>query len=178
MPGTRRTSTTHFSRIARRLNDETDMGYQKALSLMQDQADRIMSQGPRLDAAGCDMALRLLKQDIEYWGPGIGAHTWPQIYHPVSMTLLRAGLCEETAERAREQEQPEPCGSDFDPSYLAAAGVEPLDYGDGPDEDWLLYLDPGDEQQAGALLRQVRAAAGIVQPDESGNDSRGVGART
>ncbi|MER0476814.1 hypothetical protein ABR737_00325 [Streptomyces sp. Edi2] len=31
----------------------------------------------------------------------------------------------------------------------------------------LLYLDPVDEQQAGVLLREVRAAAGIVQPDET-----------
>jgi hypothetical protein len=141
MSSTPRTSPTHFSRIARRLDYETDMGYQKALSTVQGEADRIMQQGPRLDGAGCDMALRfLLRQDIEYWGPGIGAHMWPQLYHPVSMTLLRSGLCQEAmeaAERARDQGQPEPCGSEFDPSYLAAAGVEPLDYGAGPDEeDW------------------------------------------
>ncbi|WP_328373658.1 hypothetical protein OG800_50700 (plasmid) [Streptomyces sp. NBC_00445] len=140
MASTPRTSPTHFSRIARRLDNETGMGYQKALSTVQSEADRIMQQGPRLDGAGCDMALRfLLRQDIEYWGPGIGAHMWPQVYHPVSMTLLHSGLCREAmkaAERARDQGQPEPCGGEFDPSYLAAAGVEPLDYGDGPDEDW------------------------------------------
>ncbi|WP_217231390.1 hypothetical protein [Streptomyces anulatus] len=136
----RRTSTTHFSRIARRLANETSMGYQKALTLVLEQGDQIMAQGPRLDAAGCDMALRfLLKQDIEYWGPGVGAHVWPDFYHPVSMELLRSGLCEEAmaaADRARGQDQPEPYGSDFDPAHLAAAGVEPLDYGDGLDEGW------------------------------------------
>ncbi|TLQ39440.1 hypothetical protein [Streptomyces marianii] len=31
----------------------------------------------------------------------------------------------------------------------------------------LLYLDPVDEQQAGVLLREVRAAAGIAQPDKT-----------
>jgi hypothetical protein len=140
MSSTPRTSPTHFSRIARRLADETGMGYQKALSTVQGEADRIMQQGPRLDAAGCDMALRfLLQQDLEYWGPGIGAHMWPQIYHPVSMTLLHSGLCQEAmeaAERARDQGQPEPCDSEFDPTYLAAADVEPLDYGAAPEDDW------------------------------------------
>jgi hypothetical protein len=147
MSSTPRTSTTHFSRIARRLDYETAMGYQKALTTVQGEADRFMQQGPRLDGAGCDMALRfLLRQDIEYWGPGIGAHMWPQVYHPVSMTLLHSGLCREAKEaagRARDQRQPEPCGSEFDPSYLAAAGVEPLDYGAGPaEEDEPEEIDP------------------------------------
>ncbi|WP_331752895.1 hypothetical protein OG440_38740 (plasmid) [Streptomyces sp. NBC_00637] len=147
MSSTPRTSPTHFSRIARRLDYETEMGYQKALSTVQGEADRIMQQGPRLDGAGCDMALRfLLRQDIEYWGPGIGAHMWPQAYHPVSMTLLRSGLCREAMEaagRARDQGQPEPCGSEFDPSFLAAAGVEALDYGASSDEeDELEEIDP------------------------------------
>lgn len=141
MSDTPRTSTTHFSRIARRLDYETGMGYQKALATVEGERDRIMQQGPRLDAAGCDMALRfLLKQDIEYWGSGIGAHVWPQYhYHPVSMTWSPSRLCQEAmdaAERARDQSQPEPSGDEFDPSYLAAAGVEPLDYDVAPDEDW------------------------------------------
>jgi hypothetical protein len=148
-------SLTHFSRIARRLNAETGMGHQKALAAVEAEADRIMTQGPRLDAAGCDMALRLLlKQDIEYWGPGIGAHVWPEHYHAVSMELLRTGLCDEAMEaagRARDQDQSAPCGHDFDPSYLAAAGVEPLDYGDGPDEDW----DDEPEDIDPALLEPV-----------------------
>ncbi|MFE0369540.1 hypothetical protein [Streptomyces tendae] len=155
MSHTRRTSPTHFSRIARRLDYETDMGYQKALSAVQDKADQFMQQGPRLDGAGCDMALRmLLRQDLEFWGPGIGAHMWPQIYHPVSMTLLHSGLCQDAiqaAERARDQGQPEPCGSEYDPSYLAAAGVEPLDYEGTADDDW----DDEPEEIDPALLEAI-----------------------
>ncbi|WP_328973330.1 hypothetical protein [Streptomyces sp. NBC_00239] len=156
MTTTPRTSPTHFSRIARRLSRETGMGYQKALTTVQENADRIMQQGPRLDAAGCDMALRLLlQQDLEFWGPGIGAHMWPQQYHAVSMELLHSGLCMEAmkaADRARDQDQPQPCGSNFDPSYLAAAGVEPLDYGaPEEDEDW----DDEAEEVDQALLEPV-----------------------
>jgi hypothetical protein len=153
---TPRTSPTHFSRIARRLDYETGMGYQKALATVEGERDRIMQQGPRLDAAGCDMALRfLLTQDIEYWGPGIGAHVWPQYhYHPLSMTWSPSRLGQEAmkaAERARDQSQPEPSDGEFDPSYLAAAGVEPLDYGDTPDDDW----EDEPEEPEPALLEAV-----------------------
>ncbi|WP_371591188.1 hypothetical protein [Streptomyces sp. NBC_00470] len=142
MPTTPRTSPTHFSRIARRLSNETGMGYQKALKTVQENADTIMQQGPRLDAAGRDVAVRLLlKQSLEWWGPGIGAHMWPEQYHPVSMDLLSSdfGLCDEAVQamdRAGDQNQPQPCGSTFDPSHLAAAGVEPLNYDAPNDEDW------------------------------------------
>ncbi|MFE9424134.1 hypothetical protein ACFYNO_14345 [Kitasatospora sp. NPDC006697] len=141
MSNSPRTSPTHFSRIARRLDDETGMGYQKALAEVRNKADEIMRMGGRLDAAGRDMALRLLlHQSIEFWGPGVGAHPWPQSYHPVSMTWSPSRPCEEAfqaAARAGGQGQPEPTGDEFDPSYLAAAGVEPLDYyGTPDDEEW------------------------------------------
>ncbi|MFB6984654.1 hypothetical protein ACNPQN_39095 [Streptomyces sp. NPDC056297] len=139
MPNSPRMSPTHFSRIARRLDDETSMGYQKALTEVRNHADEIMATGGRMDAAGRDMALRLLlHQDVELWGPGVGAHPWPQSYHPLSMTWSPARPCEEAfqaAARASGQAQPEPTGGEFDPSYLAAAGVEPLDYYNAPDDD-------------------------------------------
>lgn len=50
MSGTARTSTVHFSRIARRLSHETGVGYQKALSTVRSESDRITRPGPRLDA--------------------------------------------------------------------------------------------------------------------------------
>lgn len=149
MSNSPRTSPTHFSRIARRLDDETGMGYQKALAEVQNQADAIMSMGGRMDPAGRDMALRLLLcQNVEFWGPGVGAHPWPHSYHPVSMTWSPARPCEEAfqaATRADRQKQPEPTGDEFDPSYLAAAGVEPLDYHGTPDDDeeWDEYSEDG-----------------------------------
>ncbi|MFG2210935.1 hypothetical protein [Streptomyces sp. NPDC048638] len=158
MSTTPRTSPTHFSRIARRLSNETGVGYQKALATVQENADRIMQQGPRLDGAGCDMALRfLLRQDLEFWGPGVGAHMWPQQYHSVSMELMHSGLCMEAIEAAsaaRDQDELQPCGRTFDPSYLAAAGVVPLNY-DGPDDDEDEEWDEEPEEIDPELLKPV-----------------------
>ncbi|MFD7618601.1 hypothetical protein [Streptomyces sp. NPDC059802] len=155
MSTTPRTSPTHFSRIARRLSNESGMGYQKALATVQENADQIMQQGQRLDGAGCDMALRfLLQQSLEFWGPGVGAHMWPQQYHAVSMELLHSGLCMEAIQAtglARDQDQPQPCGSTFDPSYLAAAGVEPLNYDAPEEEEW----DEAPEEIDPELLKPV-----------------------
>lgn len=57
---------------------------------MREQADGLLRQLQleRLDAGGCDLILRaLLQQSLEFWGPGIGAHMWPTMYHPLFMGL-------------------------------------------------------------------------------------------
>ncbi|MEU5425870.1 hypothetical protein AB0H73_09705 [Streptomyces olivoreticuli] len=138
---TPRTSQTHRSRIARRLDRETDMGYQKALNTVREQSDDLMRQLglARLDASGCDMVLRaLLQQDVEFWGPGIGAHLWPTSYHPLFMGLpapMSPTALEAVTRAGRAADlQAEPSGT-FDPSWLAEAGVDALDYDCEPDYD-------------------------------------------
>ncbi|MFI6278108.1 hypothetical protein [Streptomyces sp. NPDC050988] len=112
---------------------------------MREQADDLLRQLPleRLDGPGCDLLLRaLMQQDIEFWGPGIGAHRWPDAYHGLFMHL--PGPMSDAASQAANQvarifpEQARSSGT-FDPSWLAKEGVEPLDDyatpGDYDDED-------------------------------------------
>ena len=155
---TPRTSETHRSRIARRLDRETGMGYQKALTTVREQAEDLTRQLhlEHLDAGGCDLMLRgLLQQDIECWGPGIGAHLWPSAYHPLSISMRPAPMCPEALQMANRigweamEEQPEPCGT-FDPAWLAEAGVEALvddapDYDEDEEEIAPELLEPMDE---------------------------------
>jgi hypothetical protein len=135
-----RTHATHRSAIARRLDKETGVGYQKALNTVREQADDLLRQLPveRLDGPGCDLLLRaLLQQSIEFWGPGIGAHMWPESYHGLFMLL--PGPMSNAALQAGNQvarafpEQACGCGT-FDPSWLATKGVEPLDPYATPDD--------------------------------------------
>jgi hypothetical protein len=141
MPATvSRTNETHRSAIARRLDRETGVGYQKALNTVREQADDLLRQLPleRLDGPGCDLLLRaLMQQDIEFWGPGIGAHMWPEFYHGLFMLL--PGPMSDAASQAGNQvarvfpEQARSSGT-FDPSWLAKEGVEPTDPYATPDD--------------------------------------------
>lgn len=138
---TPRTSTTHRSRLARRLDRETGMGYQKALDTVRKQADALVRQFhlERLDATGCDLMLRaLLQQSLEFWGPGVGAHMWPEMYHPLFMGLpgpMSDAARDAVTRAGRTADAQATLSGTFDPSWLAAAGVEALDYDGEPDYD-------------------------------------------
>lgn len=158
-----RTNETHRSAIARRLDRETGVGYQKALNTVREQADDLLRQVPleRLDGPGCDLLLRaLMQQDIEFWGPGIGAHRWPEAYHGLFMLL--PGPMSEAALQAGNQvarifpEQARISGT-FDPSWLAKEGVEPLDPYATPDD-----YDDEDEDGGGASPVEYEA---LDEPD-------------
>ena len=141
------------------------MGYQKALLEVRGHADQIAQfVGGKLDAAGHDLALRiLLQQDIELWGPGVGAHRWPSMYHPVSMEWLHTGMSEDVVQALRaagDHGWPEPADRGFDPSYLADAGVEPLDYDGAYEDDDLDDDEPG--EGGGDALAGVDA---VDEPD-------------
>lgn len=157
-----RTNETHRSAIARRLDRETGVGYQKALNTVREQADDLLRRLPveRLDGPGCDLLLRvLMQQDIEFWGPGIGAHRWPEAYHglflrlpgPMSDAALQAG--NQVALNFREQAR---SSGTFDPSWLAKEGVEPLDPYATPDYD--------DEDEDGGEASPVECEA-LDEPD-------------
>lgn len=138
---TSRTSSTHRSQLARRLDLETGMGYQRALTTVREQADSLVQQLrlERLDASALDMMLRgLLHQGIEFWGPGIGAHRWPDSYYAHLLMGLPAAMGDaamDAGDRAARShpDQARPCGT-FDPSWLAAEGIAPT-VDDAPDED-------------------------------------------
>ncbi|MFD6334240.1 hypothetical protein ACFWGI_32295 [Streptomyces niveus] len=165
MPSTvSRTNETHRSAIARRLDKETGMGYQKALNTVREQADDLLRQLPveRLDGPGCDLLLRaLMQQDIESWGPGIGAHMWPEFYHGLFMLL--PGPMSDAASHAGNRvarlfpEQARSSGT-FDPSWLAKEGVEPLDPYATPDD----YDYDEDEDDGGASPVECEA---LDEPD-------------
>ncbi|MGP3953494.1 hypothetical protein [Streptomyces sp. 7N604] len=162
MPATvSRTNETHRSAIARRLDRETGVGYQKALNTVREQADDLLRQLPleRLDGPGCDLLLRaLMQQDIEFWGPGIGAHMWPESYHGLFMLL--PGPMSDAASQAGNQvarifpEQARSSGT-FDPSWLATEGVEPTTPYAAPD-------DYEDEDGGGASPAECEA---LDEPD-------------
>ncbi|MFE2639526.1 hypothetical protein ACFXKF_32990 [Streptomyces scopuliridis] len=179
---TPRTSTTHRSRIARRLDRETGMGYQRALDTVREKADALLRplHLERLDAGGCDLILRaLLQQSLEFWGPGIGAHMWPTMYHPLFMGLpgpmSDAALEAVTRAGQTANTQAEPVGT-FDPSWLAAAGVEALDYDAEPDYDEededeivLEELEPLEEPDRwkGHVVAQGRRDAFVMPSQQS-----------
>lgn len=158
-----RTNETHRSAIARRLDRETGVGYQKALNTVREQADDLLRQLPleRLDGPGRDLLLRvLMQQSLEFWGPGIGAHRWPESYHglflrlpaPMSDAALQAGnqVARIFPEQARSSGM-------FDPSWLAKEGVEPLDPYATPDD-----YDDEDEDGDGASPVECEA---LDEPD-------------
>jgi len=148
-----RTTSTHRSRLARRLAAETATGYQTALDRVHQAAAAGMLP-PRLDAAGLDQALRiLLQQDMEYWGPAALAHPWPTGYHPLRWSLpapfsAQADAAAHAASKTGHDGSGHTAASGvFDPSYLHELGVEAtvdyapddeLDFEEGeqdPDED-------------------------------------------
>ncbi|MFE9424178.1 hypothetical protein ACFYNO_14565 [Kitasatospora sp. NPDC006697] len=83
----RRVQRTQPTRLARLLDAETQIGYQKALQEVAgaSEAGRLPV---RLDHYGLDLALRILmQQDYAMWSPLAAGHLWPDVYQPLTQAL-------------------------------------------------------------------------------------------
>ncbi|MGY3677489.1 hypothetical protein [Streptomyces sp. TE33382] len=120
----RRVQRTQPTRLARLLDAETQIGYQKALQEVASAsaAGRLPA---RLDHHGLDLALRILMhQDYAMWSPLAAGHPWPDVYQPLTQALpgtrakqARAALEKAHLAGAREAEE----NGDFDPDDVLDA---------------------------------------------------------
>jgi len=98
----RRVQRTQPNRLARLLDAETQIGYQRALQEVASasEAGRLPD---RLDHYGLDLALRILmQQDYAMWSPLSAGHPWPKAYPPLTQALpgTRANRARAALERA------------------------------------------------------------------------------
>lgn len=141
----RRVQRTQPTRLARLLDAETQIGYQKALQEVTSagEAGRLPD---RLDHHGLDLALRILmQQDYAMWSPLAAGHPWPDIYHPLTHALpgarsKRARDALEKAHLAGALEAVE--DGDFHPDEVLHAYDEDEDEDDGEDYEEGLGTDP------------------------------------
>ncbi|MFG3429396.1 tetratricopeptide repeat protein [Streptomyces californicus] len=98
----RRVQRTQPTRLARLLDAEMQIGYQKALQEVTSAgaAGRLPD---RLDHHGLDLALRILmQQDYAMWSPLTAGHPWPDVYQPLMHALpgTRSKRAREALEKA------------------------------------------------------------------------------
>ncbi|MFB7865411.1 hypothetical protein [Streptomyces sp. NPDC056069] len=140
----RRVQRTQPTRLARLLDAETQIGYQKALQEVASasEAGRLPD---RLDHYGLDLALRILmQQDYTMWSPLAAGHLWPDVYQPLTQTLpgtraKRALAALERAHLAGAREATE--DGDFHPGEVLDAYDED-DEDDDEEEDGLEDAEP------------------------------------
>ncbi|WP_330342679.1 tetratricopeptide repeat protein [Streptomyces sp. NBC_00557] len=137
----RRAQRTQTNRLARLLDAETHVGYQKAL----DQVTTASATGQlpeRLDRHGLDLALRiLLRQDYTMWGPLTAGHPWPDPYQ--SLTPSLPGSPTEKAREALER------AHEAGPRAVTQEGAfafddDPYAYDDEDEPTPASGLDPGE----------------------------------
>ncbi|MEO3976975.1 hypothetical protein [Streptomyces sp. CAU 1734] len=131
----RRVQRTQPTRLARLLDAETQIGYQKALQEVTSAAEagRLPD---RLDHHGLDLALRILmQQDYAMWSPLAAGHPWPDVYHPLTHALpgTRSKQARDAAEKA----------------HLAGAGEATEDGDFHPDEVLHAYEEHNDDEDFG-----------------------------
>ncbi|MER5356551.1 hypothetical protein ABT093_40305 [Kitasatospora sp. NPDC002551] len=177
----RRVQRTQPTRLARLLDAETEIGYQKALQEVARASEAGRLPG-RLDHYGLDLALRILmQQDYTMWSPLAAGHTWPDVYQPLTQALpgTRAKRALAALERAHlagaheaaedgdfhpddvldaydeDQEDEEDEEDEEDgPEAVAADMVDASDDGDGPEPDTEdLAIAPGPQKDAEIAAR-------------------------
>lgn len=134
----RRVQRTQPIRLARLLDAETQIGYQKALQEVTSasEAGRLPD---RLDDHGLDLALRILmQQDYAMWSPLAAGHPWPDVYQPLTHALpgaqsKRARDALEKAHLAGALEAAE--DGEFHPDEVLHAYDEEDDDGEDYEED-------------------------------------------
>lgn len=134
----RRVQRTQPTRLARLLDAETQIGYQKALQEVTSagEAGRLPD---RLDHHGLDLALRILmQQDYAMWSPLTAGHPWPDVYHPLTHALpgARSKQARDAAEKAHRAGAGEAAqDGDFHPDEVLHAYDEEDDDGEDYEED-------------------------------------------
>lgn len=148
----RRVQRTQPTRLARLLDAEMQIGYQKALQEVTSAgaAGRLPD---RLDHHGLDLALRILmQQDYAMWSPLAAGHPWPDVYQPLMHALPGT-----RSKRAREA---------LENAHLAGA-LEATEDGDFHPDEVLHNYEEHDEDYADDedVLDTETEAAGGGDPD-------------